>query len=229
DELLNAFRAHYRRYENAVHEAVVNSTDAVVLWRLGDDLDQYLGLVNEYSTIFSDSEREIILQNVEAMQNDVRLGYQQAVDQSHHGRPTVVEIVHTGGPGRPATVINPDFLRWAYSLRSTASIARFLGLGRAVVRRALLEYGIADGAEYLINPEQEQVPVASFTGPLSEISNDDLDDLLIRLRSHYRRAGLIRWGIVIHGFIDGYSRLITGILASNNNRGQTVLDLFLAA
>jgi hypothetical protein len=50
DELLNAFRAHYRRYENAVHEAVVNSTDAVVLWRLGDDLDQYLGLVNEVST-----------------------------------------------------------------------------------------------------------------------------------------------------------------------------------
>ncbi|KAJ7106351.1 hypothetical protein C8R44DRAFT_745419 [Mycena epipterygia] len=41
--------------------------------------------------------------------------------------------------------------------------------------------------------------------------------------------GLIRWGIVIYGFIDGYSRLITGLLASNNNRGQTVLDLFLAA
>jgi hypothetical protein len=41
--------------------------------------------------------------------------------------------------------------------------------------------------------------------------------------------GLIRWGIVIHGFIDGYSRLITGLRAHNNNRGQTVLDLFLAA
>ena len=41
--------------------------------------------------------------------------------------------------------------------------------------------------------------------------------------------GLIRWGIVIHGFIDGYSRLITGLQASNNNTGQTVLDLFLWA
>lgn len=41
--------------------------------------------------------------------------------------------------------------------------------------------------------------------------------------------GLIRWGIVIHGFIDGYSRLITGLRASNNNRGETVLDVFLAA
>lgn len=41
--------------------------------------------------------------------------------------------------------------------------------------------------------------------------------------------GLIRWGIVIHGFIDGYSRLITGLRASNNNRAHTVLDLFMAA
>ncbi|KAJ7460386.1 hypothetical protein B0H11DRAFT_2242157 [Mycena galericulata] len=27
-------------------------------------------------------------------------------------------------------------------------------------------------------------------------------------------TGLIRWGIVIHGFIDGYSRIITGLRAS---------------
>jgi len=32
---------------------------------------------------------------------------------------------------------------------------------------------------------------------------------------------------VIHGFIDGYSRFITGIWASNNNTGQTVLNIFL--
>jgi transposase InsO family protein len=34
---------------------------------------------------------------------------------------------------------------------------------------------------------------------------------------------------VIHGYIDGYSRLITGLRASDNNTSQTVLDLFLAA
>lgn len=49
------------------------------------------------------------------------------------------------------------------------------------------------------------------------------------MTAQFRLSGLIRWGIVIHGFIDGYSRLITGLLASNNNRGQTVLDLFLSA
>ncbi|KAJ7621560.1 hypothetical protein DFH06DRAFT_1009844 [Mycena polygramma] len=181
-ELLNAFRTHYRRYENAVHEAFQNAADSVVLWRLGDDLDQYLGLINE----------------------------------SHQGRPAVVETIRTGAPGRPSVEINPDFLRWAYSLRSTASIARFLGLGRSVVRRALIEHGIAiprqqpatlaaldnnneptsvPTDEYLVNPEQATPPaaapsVSSFTGPLSDISDDELDDLLIRLRTHFRRAGI---------------------------------------
>jgi len=38
---------------------------------------------------------------------------------------------------------------------------------------------------------------------------------------------LIHWKIVIHGFIDGFSRLIVGLRASNNNRAATVLSLFL--
>lgn len=42
-------------------------------------------------------------------------------------------------------------------------------------------------------------------------------------------ARLIRWRIVFHGFIDRYSRLITGLRASNNNRASTVLDVFLDA
>lgn len=39
--------------------------------------------------------------------------------------------------------------------------------------------------------------------------------------------GLIRFGIVIHVFIDGYSRLITALRAHDNNRGETVLSLFI--
>jgi transposase InsO family protein len=34
---------------------------------------------------------------------------------------------------------------------------------------------------------------------------------------------------VIHAFIDGKSRFITGIRASSNNLAQTVLDLFESA
>lgn len=39
---------------------------------------------------------------------------------------------------------------------------------------------------------------------------------------------MIRWKIVVHGFIDGYSRCIMSMRANNNNRANTVLDVFLA-
>ncbi|CAC5395297.1 unnamed protein product [Mytilus coruscus] len=38
---------------------------------------------------------------------------------------------------------------------------------------------------------------------------------------------LIRWNIVIHGGIDGYSRLVTVLHASNNNQSTTVYGLLL--
>ena len=40
---------------------------------------------------------------------------------------------------------------------------------------------------------------------------------------------LIRWNIVIHGAIDGYSQLITFLKASTNNRSDTVLSAFTTA
>ncbi|KAF7972873.1 hypothetical protein HWV62_7994 [Athelia sp. TMB] len=43
---------------------------------------------------------------------------------------------------------------------------------------------------------------------------------------HDGQHGLIKYKIVQHCFIDGHSRLITGIKASNNNRASTVMELF---
>ena len=40
---------------------------------------------------------------------------------------------------------------------------------------------------------------------------------------------LVRWRIVIHGGIDGYSRIPVYLSASSNNRSETVLQLFLDA
>ena len=40
---------------------------------------------------------------------------------------------------------------------------------------------------------------------------------------------LITWGFVIHGAIDGFSRLVTFLHCSTNNRSGTVADLFLNA
>ena len=40
---------------------------------------------------------------------------------------------------------------------------------------------------------------------------------------------MIRHRLVVHGSIDGYSRLITFLHCSNNNRSSTVLDCFVRA
>ena len=42
-------------------------------------------------------------------------------------------------------------------------------------------------------------------------------------------AGLIKYKLVIHCFIDGHSRFVTGLRVNTNNRAETVLNLFLEA
>ena len=40
---------------------------------------------------------------------------------------------------------------------------------------------------------------------------------------------LCRWGLVIHGAVDGYSRIPVYLSCSDNNEAKTVLSLFLKA
>ena len=40
---------------------------------------------------------------------------------------------------------------------------------------------------------------------------------------------LVRWKVVVHGGIDGYSRKIVYLHASGNNRADTVMKLFTKA
>lgn len=48
-------------------------------------------------------------------------------------------------------------------------------------------------------------------------------------KMHHFILCLHRWRLVVHGAIDGYSRLIVFLCWSNNNRTETVLQLFLKA
>ncbi|KAH9907643.1 uncharacterized protein B0H18DRAFT_862262, partial [Fomitopsis serialis] len=185
------------------------------------------------ASVFDASELTIMRDSLGLLRHDVHLLHSDSLDQSHHGRPVILTQVHGGGRGRPRLVIDPTWLRWAYGHKSIADIARFLNIHRSTVRAALIEYGISEcRSDPFAGREDTSSRVTSYTQPLTDISDDDLDTAvreLRRLPSDVRGAGLIRWRIVIHGFIDGYSRLIVGLRASNNNRGSTVLDVFLNA
>ena len=171
------------------------------------------------------------------MQEEIRTAYYEALNRSHHGRPTIIDTVYTGCPGRPSIQIDPEFLHWAYSLRSTSSISRFLGVGRQTVRNALLSYGIAQeqsdpfvfhkdnpvdssseseightGLDFLLDPpdqipfqdatsltesQQPQPHIVSYTGPISSMTDDQLDNLILQLRQTFVRAGTT----MLHGML----------------------------
>ncbi|KAK7435904.1 hypothetical protein VKT23_019435 [Stygiomarasmius scandens] len=308
-----------------VQDAMVDpGIDVFHLQRLIEDLDEFSCITQEHGAVLPSQELQTLQLNLIHMKLDVEARYHEVLEATHEGRPEVIRIVPTGGRGRPKTVIDPYFLAWAYSRRTTTGIARFLGVSPRLVRNQLLAYGIAspgsrprfmDVADNLgyegfsEEPDSEPThdPLLDPDSPLptslpegveeafrarsylSNMSDDELDLLLLRLRTHFRRAGvstldgllrrlgyvvprerirqsltridplhrifqriqihrrgysvpgpnslwhhdgqhaLIRWKILIHGFIDGYSRLITGLHASNNNWAATVLALFLHA
>lgn len=73
----------------------------------------------------------------------MKIAHRAALDSSHHGIATPAVQVLGQGRGRRKIVIDPVFLRIVYGMSSTSAIARLLRVSRPVVRKALLQYGIA--------------------------------------------------------------------------------------
>ncbi|KAJ3902812.1 hypothetical protein F5879DRAFT_1010729 [Lentinula edodes] len=112
--LLDAFRLHYEQFHALLVSVYTEETDPFLLRLLGEDLEEFSHTVNQHHDIFEPEELQTL-----------RTGE------------------HTGHRGRPRTVINTDFLSWAYGHRTTSGISDFLGVSRATVRRRLLENQIA--------------------------------------------------------------------------------------
>lgn len=107
-------------------------------------------------------------------------------------------------------------------------------LGHRVPRsRVLASYSRVHGAPASsFGSNRIQRRVYSVPGPNSLAHHDGQHGMpqticlpLRRLNVNFS-TGLIRWKIVFHAFIDGFSRFVTGIRASNNNRAETVFALF---
>ena len=173
------------------------------------------------------------------MRSDIRILYDQSVNETHRGYPTIQTVAHTGRRGRPQILIDPDFLAWAYNRRSISALARFLQVGRTTLQNAMIAQGLftpnsrnidsatmpppnthteeeADGSmdpqppipdDELLEPnlplpdrlpDDVQQIAEGLSGTRrqhqslhhSPISDDDLDDLIVCLRLHFRRAGI---------------------------------------
>ncbi|KAF8182176.1 hypothetical protein K438DRAFT_1767502 [Mycena galopus ATCC 62051] len=218
--LLNAFRTHYQLFQYAVSDLVGSHNDVIVIERLGDDIDEFANMVAENQAIFPPEEFAILETSLAAM--FLRVGRTTVWNalleygiaepqQSPFDEPNALSALVNADP------TNDDILDPDHPIPSGDFPAE---------------------VEELAASSQL---TASFAGPMSDISDDDLDMLLLHLRTHYQLAGLsmlngmlrrlshrvaikqirqsllridpvqqifericlIRWGIVIHGFIDG--------------------------
>ncbi|KAJ3764506.1 hypothetical protein FB446DRAFT_796110 [Lentinula raphanica] len=142
-DLLQEFRRHYHEFNTAVHQVANDQTDVFHLQLLLEDMGEFSQLVSQYASVFLDqSEWQILRDNIQLMILDVQTLHTRRIEQSHNGRPAVLHWMSNGSAGRPRAVIDPDFLRWAHTHRTTTGIAEFLGLSRRTVRRSLLDYGL---------------------------------------------------------------------------------------
>ena len=121
------------------------------------------------------------------MQSDIQILYNQTLDESHHGFPTVRSVVHSGRRGQPQILIDPAFLAWAYNRRSMSALARFLGIGRTTLRNVLVGHGLINlnpGSSNILHPQtaSESHPAfqhqSSESPPQPEHSGHNTDDLL---------------------------------------------------
>ncbi|KAG1845058.1 hypothetical protein C8R48DRAFT_566298, partial [Suillus tomentosus] len=131
--------------------------------------------------------------------------------------------VHTGGRGRPRIEIDTDVLATAYQLAGPTRLAQVFNVSARTIRRRALEQQIVEpGDPVFVTLTDEDGHVfrihTSSTGSQSTLTDEELDGII--------SIGLIRYKMVTHAFIDGFSRFITGIRVSNNNRAETVFDLF---
>ncbi|KAJ8514850.1 hypothetical protein ONZ45_g7659 [Pleurotus djamor] len=90
------------------------------------------------------------------------------------------------GNGRPKFQIDPAFLAHALQHRGSTAIGKLLGVGPRTVRRRALEHGlVSPGSAVYQDVDQDDGTTTriwtSTTPPVSTLSNDDLDVLMVEI------------------------------------------------
>ncbi|KAJ6473103.1 hypothetical protein C8R45DRAFT_1163534, partial [Mycena sanguinolenta] len=253
---LHNLRDAYQRLQRKVDFALRTQLgDAERLTRTSRDTARFLSAAEEHQHLFPAAEFATLRSNIAAMQAALDRGATQSADPLNVPPLVVIRKVPNGkGTGRPKLDIDTQFLSSALKLRGAARIGRSLGCSARTVRRAALKSGLAQPGNPVHRREVQMdgsvARVWQSTAPAISAISDDPEELdrqvadILSLFPHFGRemisGALVARGfrvprdrieasyrrIVIHCFIDGWTRFIVGIRASTNNLSATVLDLF---
>ncbi|KAG1805149.1 hypothetical protein EV424DRAFT_1330412, partial [Suillus variegatus] len=200
-------------------------------------------------------ERLVIEASVDRMIQELDAATTVSSDPPDASPITLGSHVQGGTVGRPSIDIIPSDLAVLSSGRvSRRRLAELYHCHPRTIHRRLLEFNLSPPGPPVYVDEQQPDGVVNRTyhrgssSDLSTISDAELDRLILELYHQFPSFGrrmrdgyLLQLGyhiprsrieasylraVVIHGFIDGFSRYVLGMRVSNNNRSETVLSLF---
>lgn len=122
--------------------------------------------------------------------------HEDAVRRSHDGYAHPVSVVRTGRRGRPKFEFDRDFLAFAITERDTTSLAKYLGVSRSVLARALQDFGLRErGEDPFIRTRTPSGSISyeqrlHFTAPRSTWSDEQLDNAIMQILIHFPNSGV---------------------------------------
>ncbi|KAJ6576307.1 hypothetical protein B0H10DRAFT_2345705 [Mycena sp. CBHHK59/15] len=205
-------------------------------------------MVSQDSAVFPPEEYAMLQKSISGMVSDLDLACHGSMDPPDAAPLIVARRILTGRPGRPCVEINSHFLRAALELRGPTGIAPEVGVSSCTVRRIALRSGLVEPGVPVFQMQVDaqgavETVHRSTAPPVSDVSNAELDRLVSStleifpqfgrrmIRGHLKSQGyripreritLSYLRMVIHCFIDGYSRFVLSIRVHDNNRGASV-------
>ncbi|KAJ8348991.1 hypothetical protein SKAU_G00275800 [Synaphobranchus kaupii] len=123
--------------------------------------------------------------------------------------------------GRPSIDIPVETIEFYLLHRvSAAVIAEIFGVSERTIRRRMEEHSIR------VDPEGVRLRTLSMRTIRRRQYSVPAPNAMWHIDGNHK---LIRWRFVVHGGIDGFSRMIVYLRAATNNKASTVLDAFVEA
>ncbi|KAJ6622372.1 hypothetical protein B0H10DRAFT_2214508 [Mycena sp. CBHHK59/15] len=144
-----------------------------------------LEAIQQHFNVIPLAERQVMETSINSMIQALATAAVQSEDLPSTLAISVAHQERTGRPGRPRTELDYNFLSLGLDLRGTTGLAPVAGVSSRTIRCRALAYGLVEPAAPVYTEsidegtgEVVRTYTSSMSGPLSSITDHDLDELM---------------------------------------------------